>query len=124
MDCMYFQHKSTTLFGHDFNETIARNSLTNMCILSANILNNSSIIIIDNSNNMSGVNGNKVYIISSSLCKVKSYNESHIQYVIVINSNMFVFLIFLTLTQINKLQNIFQTKFLHCINLRSHVIRN
>ena len=95
-----------------------------ICILSANILNNSGIIIIDNSNNMSGVNGNKVYIISSSLCKVKSYNESHIQYVIVINSNMFVFLIFLTLTQINKLQNIFQTKFLLCINLWSHVIRN
>ena len=96
MDCMYFQHKSTTLFGHDFNETIARNSLTNMYILSANILNNSSIIIIDNSNNMSGVNGNKVYIISSSLCKVKSYNESHLLCVIVINSSMFVFLIFLT----------------------------
>ena len=94
-----------------------------ICILSANILNG-GIIIIDNPNNMSSVNGNKVYIISSSLCKVKSYNESHIQYVIVINSNMFVFLIFLTLTQINKLQNIFQTKFLLCINLRSHVIRN
>ena len=68
-----------------------------ICILSANILNNSSIIIIDNSNNMSGVNGNKVYIISSSLCKVKSYNESHLLCVIVINSSMFVFLIFLTL---------------------------
>ena len=97
MDCMYFQHKSTTLFGHDFNETIARNLLTIICILSANILNSCGIIIIDNSNNMSSVNGNKVYIISSSLCKVKSYNESHLLCVIVINSSMFVFLIFLTL---------------------------
>ena len=74
MDCMYFQHKSTTFLAMILMKPL-HEIRSRICILSANILNNSSIIIIDNSNNMSGVNGNKVYIISSSLCKVKLYNE-------------------------------------------------
>ena len=62
-------------------------------ILSANIPNGG--IIIDISNNMNRVNGNKVYIISSSLCKVKPYNETHILCVIVITYDiMFAILIF------------------------------